>query len=161
MHKKDAKARLIPWILLIQEFNLKIWDRKGVENVVTDHLSRIPNALSNELPINDDFLDEQLLATFREPWFTDIVNYLVTNQTPSYWSKQEVYWFLFQGRYFFWEEPYLFKYCSNQIIRRCILDEKVRSVLSFLLRACMRWTLWSPRDCRKSAIKLVLLVHII
>ena len=42
-------------------------DKKGVENVVVDHLSRIPNALSNKLPINDDFLDEQLSATFREP----------------------------------------------------------------------------------------------
>ena len=77
MHKKDVKARLIRWILL-QEFDLKIRD-KGVENVVANHLSRIPNAPSNKLPINDDFPDEQLLATFREPWFADIASYLVTN----------------------------------------------------------------------------------
>jgi len=38
---------------------------------------------------------------------------------------------LSQARYFFWEGPYLFKYCSDQIIRRCIPNEKVRSVLSF------------------------------
>ena len=79
MLKKDTKARLIRWILLLQEFDLKIWDKKGVKNVITDHLSRDPNAPYNELPINDDFPDEWLLATFREPWFTDIVNYLVTN----------------------------------------------------------------------------------
>ena len=42
-------------------------------------LSRIPNTPHNELPINDDFPDEQLLVTFRKPWFADIVNYLVTN----------------------------------------------------------------------------------
>ena len=59
------------------------------------------------------------------------MNYLVTNQTPFDWSKNNVYWFLSQVRYFFWEEPYLFKYCSDQIIRRCIPDEEVRSVLSF------------------------------
>jgi len=44
-----------------------------------DHLSRVPNAPSNDLPISDNFPDEQLLAIFREPWFVDIVNYLVTN----------------------------------------------------------------------------------
>jgi len=39
MIKKDVKARLIRWILLLQEFNLEIWDKKGVENVAVDHLS--------------------------------------------------------------------------------------------------------------------------
>jgi len=58
MLKKDAKARLICWILLLQEFDLKIWDKKGVKNVITDHLSRVPNAPSDELPITDDFPDK-------------------------------------------------------------------------------------------------------
>ena len=91
MTKKDAKARLIRWILLLQEFDLEIRDKKGVENVVADHLSRIPNSPYNELPINEDFLDENLLAIFRESWFADIVNYLVTNQTLSHWSKHDIY----------------------------------------------------------------------
>ena len=64
MLKKDAKAR---WILLLQEFDLEIRDKKGVKNVIADHLSRVPNAPSNELPINDNFPNEQLFATFREP----------------------------------------------------------------------------------------------
>jgi len=104
MLKKDAKTRLIRWILLLQEFNLEIQDIKGVENIVTDYLSHIPNTPHNELPINDDFFDEQLLVAFREPWFVDIVNYLITNQTPSHWSKQDVYQFLSQVRNIFWEE---------------------------------------------------------
>ena len=39
--KKDAKPRLIRWILLLQEFDLKIRDKSGAENVVADHLSRL------------------------------------------------------------------------------------------------------------------------
>jgi len=67
---------------LISKFEIK-----GIKNVVTDHLSHVSNAPSNDLPINDNFPDEQLLATFKEPWYADIVNYLVTNQTPSHWLK--------------------------------------------------------------------------
>ena len=81
--------------------------------------------------INEDFPDENLLAIFREPLFADIVNYFVTNQTLSYWSKNDIYRFWSEVLYFLWEESYLFKYYSDQIIRRCIPDEEVKSVLSF------------------------------
>jgi len=67
MQKKDAKARLIHWILLLQEFNLEIKDKKGVENVVVDHLSRIPIALVEIIPINESFLDEHILVMCKEP----------------------------------------------------------------------------------------------
>ena len=65
MLKKDAKARLIHWILLLQEFDLEIRDKKVIENVVADHLSRI-SAPYHESPINDNFLDEQVLVAFLE-----------------------------------------------------------------------------------------------
>ena len=44
MAKKDAKLRLIRWILLLQEFDVEIRDKKGVKNVVVDHLSRLENS---------------------------------------------------------------------------------------------------------------------
>ena len=51
--KKDAKPRLIRWILLLQEFDLEIKDKRGVENTVADHLSRMQVTNMQELPIND------------------------------------------------------------------------------------------------------------
>ncbi|RVW70553.1 putative mitochondrial protein [Vitis vinifera] len=66
--KQDAKARLIRWILLLQEFNLQIKDKKGVENVVADHLSRLAIAHnSHSLPINDDFPEESLMLIEAAP----------------------------------------------------------------------------------------------
>ncbi|RVW11951.1 Retrovirus-related Pol polyprotein from transposon 297 [Vitis vinifera] len=77
--KQDAKVRLIRWILLLQEFNLQIKDKKGVENVVADHLSRLAIAHnSHGMPINDDFLEESLMLVEVAPWYAHIVNYLVT-----------------------------------------------------------------------------------
>ena len=59
--KKDAKPRLITWILLLQEFDLEIKDKKGVENSVADHLSRMTNTNTQDPPINDFLQDDMLL----------------------------------------------------------------------------------------------------
>ena len=59
----DAKARLIRGTILLQELNLQIWDKNGVENVVANHLSRLVIAHdSHGLPINDDFPEESLTS---------------------------------------------------------------------------------------------------
>jgi hypothetical protein len=55
MSKKNAKPRLISWVLLLQEFDLHIVDRKGVENPVADNLSRLENISFDPIPINDGF----------------------------------------------------------------------------------------------------------
>ncbi|XP_058732958.1 uncharacterized protein LOC131604542 [Vicia villosa] len=60
--KQDAKPRLLRWILLLQEFDLEIKDKKGAENVVADHLSRMEGLKPEETPINDDFPYERLIA---------------------------------------------------------------------------------------------------
>jgi hypothetical protein len=58
--KKDAKPRLIRWVLLLQEFNLHIVERKGEDNHVADHLYRMENIPNDLIPINDSFPNEQL-----------------------------------------------------------------------------------------------------
>ena len=66
--KQNAKARLIRWVLLLQEFNLQIRDKKGVENVVADHLSRLTIAHNtHNPPINDEFPEESLLLIKKTP----------------------------------------------------------------------------------------------
>ena len=59
--KKDAKPCLIHWILLLQEFDIEIKDKKGVENSVADHLSRMHFTSMQELPINDFLRDDMLM----------------------------------------------------------------------------------------------------
>ena len=84
MTKKDAKPRLIRWVLLLQEFDVEIKDKKGTENLVADHLSRLEGA-RDDIPVNDEFPDEKLFAIEdkREvPWFADYVNYLVAKVIP-------------------------------------------------------------------------------
>jgi hypothetical protein len=55
MNKKDAKPRLIRWVLLLQEFDLHIVERKGEDNPVADHFSRMENIPIDPIPINDRF----------------------------------------------------------------------------------------------------------
>ena len=90
MTKNDAKPRLIRWVLLLQEFDLEIKDKKGTGNLVADHLSRL-EGVSDEVQVNDNFPDEQLLSIEdkREvPWFADYLNYLVAKVIPPEFSYQ-------------------------------------------------------------------------
>ncbi|GJT42798.1 reverse transcriptase domain-containing protein [Tanacetum coccineum] len=85
--KKDAKARLLRWVLLLQEFDFKVIDTKGAENLTADHLSRLENPYENVLDpkeINETFPLETLnMVTFRgdssTPWFADFANYHAGN----------------------------------------------------------------------------------
>ena len=78
--KADSKPRLIRWILLLQEFDLVIKDKKGSENLVADHLSRLVNeeVTHKELEVRDEFPDELLLVVNERPWFADLANYKAT-----------------------------------------------------------------------------------
>ncbi|WKA10589.1 hypothetical protein VitviT2T_028154 [Vitis vinifera] len=128
--KQDAKARLIRWIILLQEFDLQIRDKKGVENVVADHLSRLATHNSHVLPINDDFPEESLMLLAKTPWYAHIANYLVTGEVSSEWKAQARKHFFAKIHAYYWEEPFLFKYCANHIIRKCVPEEEQQGILN-------------------------------
>ncbi|GKB80626.1 reverse transcriptase domain-containing protein [Tanacetum coccineum] len=81
--KQDAKPRLLWWILLLQEFDVIIRDKKRVENLVADHLSILENPHQGDLEkkeITETFPLETLgKISFHgdssTPWFADIANY--------------------------------------------------------------------------------------
>ncbi|GJS50977.1 reverse transcriptase domain-containing protein [Tanacetum coccineum] len=114
--KQDAKPRLIRWILLLQEFNIEIKDKKGTKNVAADYLSRInKDETSNDSDVDDNFPSETLMeiTTKDTPWFADFANYLVGDIIPKGMTYQQKNKFFSDLKHYFWEEPYLFKVCSD------------------------------------------------
>ena len=129
--KQNAKARLIRWVLLLQEFNLQIKDKKGVENVVVDHLSRLTIAHDTQNPpINEEFPEEYLMQLEKAPWYAHISNFLTTGEIPSDWKEHDRKYFLAKIYSYYWEEPFLFKYCAYQITRKCVPEEEQQGILS-------------------------------
>ena len=129
--KKEAKPRLIRWILLLQEFDLEIKDKKGSENLVADHLSRLVRE-EESLPLHDRFPDEQLMfIKSTNPWYADMVNYLVTKELPKDLTPAQKNKIKHDARYYIWDEPYLWKHCADQIIRRCVPESEVTAILTF------------------------------
>ncbi|GKF10181.1 reverse transcriptase domain-containing protein, partial [Tanacetum coccineum] len=110
--KQDAKPRLLRWILLLQEFNVIIRDKKGAENLAADHLSRLENP--HQVP----------------PWFVDIANYHAGNFVVKGMSSQQKKKFFKDVKHYFWDDPYLFKICADQVIRRCVHGQEAVDILT-------------------------------
>ncbi|XP_022843126.1 uncharacterized protein LOC111366645 [Olea europaea var. sylvestris] len=111
--KKDAKPRLIRWILLLQEFDVEIRDKKGSENVVADHPSRLENEkVVDDNQIRETFPDEIMLAVSTKiPWYADFVNYLVPGRLPPDLTFHQKKKFLHDVKSYLWDDPILFKRC--------------------------------------------------
>ncbi|GKB78453.1 reverse transcriptase domain-containing protein [Tanacetum coccineum] len=101
--KQDAKPRLLWWILLLQEFNVTIRDKKGEENLTADHFTA---------------------------WFADFTNYHVGNFVVKGMSSQQKKKFFKDVKHYFWDEPYLFKICMDQVIRRCVYGQEALDILT-------------------------------
>ncbi|GJR42572.1 reverse transcriptase domain-containing protein [Tanacetum coccineum] len=134
--KKDSKARLLRWVLLLQEFDFDVVDTKGAENLAADHLSRLENPHENELDpkeINEKFPLETLssiaVLDASTPWFADIANYHAGNFVIKGMSTQQKRKFFKDVKHYFWEDPFLFKICADQVIRRCVFGKEAHDIL--------------------------------
>ncbi|CAM8913785.1 unnamed protein product [Rhodiola kirilowii] len=133
MAKKDAKPRLIRWVLLLQEFNIEIKDKKGVENVVADHLSRMEHYDTKwfSTPIRDSFLGEYLLSVNDDaPWYADYVNYLTCNILPNDLDHNQRRKFLHDVSRYFWVDPFLYKLCADGIYRKCVTKDDAKGIIA-------------------------------
>ncbi|GJT79280.1 reverse transcriptase domain-containing protein [Tanacetum coccineum] len=165
MAKQDAKSRLLRWILLLQEFNIEIRDKKGAENVAADHLSRLENPHKNELEkqhitesfpleslgrfesvkeinVNENVINENekvvenvvlnnvnVLSDNTTPWFADLANYHAGNFVKKGMSSQQKRKFFKDAKHYYWDDPYLFKICADQVIRRCVFGKEAHEIL--------------------------------
>ncbi|GJT91557.1 reverse transcriptase domain-containing protein [Tanacetum coccineum] len=133
--KKDAKPRLLRWILLLQEFDVFIHDKKKERKA--DHLSRLENPYQSELKkkeIMETFPLETLgMVTLHgddsNPWFADFENYHAGNFVVKGMSSQQKKKFFKDVKHYFWDDPYLFKICANQVIWRCVFGQEAYDIL--------------------------------
>ena len=83
LSKKEAKPRRIRWVLLLQEFDLEIKDKKDSENSVAYHLSRLHVPSGGD--IGDTFLDKHLLAIWSHaPWYAHVINFIMIGSIPEH-----------------------------------------------------------------------------
>ncbi|GKD70497.1 reverse transcriptase domain-containing protein [Tanacetum coccineum] len=134
LSKQDAKPRLLRWVLLLQEFDITIRDKKGSENLAADHLSRLENPHKDVLEnkdINENFPLETLgvISSGSTPWFTDFANFHARNFIIKGMSSQQKRKFFKDVKHYFWDDPYLFRICADQIIRRCVHGKEANDIL--------------------------------
>nr|GEU69546.1 reverse transcriptase domain-containing protein [Tanacetum cinerariifolium] len=134
---KDSKARLLRWVLLLQEFTFKVIDTKGAENLAADHLSRLENPHQNVLDpkeINESFPLETLnlvstCSNLSTSWFGDFTNYHAGNFVVKGMSSQQKNKFFKDVKHSFWDDPFLFKICADQVIQRCVHGQEAIDIL--------------------------------
>nr|GEU29874.1 reverse transcriptase domain-containing protein [Tanacetum cinerariifolium] len=134
LNKQDAKPRLLRWVLLLQEFDITILDKKGYENLAADHLSRLENPHKDVLEnkdINESFLLETLgsLSCDSTLWFADIANFHAGNFIKKGLTSQQKRKFFKDVKHFFWDDPYLFRIYADQIIRHCVHGQEAFDIL--------------------------------
>ena len=145
MTKSDSKLRLIRWILLLQEFDLEIKDKKDNENNVVDHLSRLANeevtALESE--VMDEFPDEKLLVIQERPWFADLANFKAAGVVSEDFGWHQKKKFFKDANHYVWDDPYLFKIGADNLIRRCVTRNEAKNILwhcQFTIWRSFKWT---------------------
>nr|GFA87032.1 reverse transcriptase domain-containing protein [Tanacetum cinerariifolium] len=119
------------------EFDFKVIDTRGAENYAADNLSRLENPYENVFDpkeINKTFLLESLNKVAHKdpstPWFADLANYHFGNFIIKGMTSQQKQKFFKDARHYFWDDPYLFRTCADQIIRRCVAGKEAIDILN-------------------------------
>ena len=97
---------------MLREFDLEIKDKKGSDNVITDHLSRLEKTTEEEKgsEIAENFPDEQLfMLSIQTPWYADSVNYLACGIIPYEFNSQQKRKLRTDSRFYIWDDPLLFR----------------------------------------------------
>ncbi|GJY56472.1 reverse transcriptase domain-containing protein [Tanacetum coccineum] len=122
--------------LLVLEFDVEIRDKKGAKNLAADHLSRLENPHQNEFEnkeITETFPLETLgsvaLRDDNTPWFADFANYHAGNFIVKGMSTQQKNKFFKDVKHYFWDGPFLFMICADQVIRHCVSRQEAFDIL--------------------------------
>ncbi|GJZ21137.1 reverse transcriptase domain-containing protein [Tanacetum coccineum] len=138
MHKQTAKTEVAPVCSSpTQEFDITIDPlkiKKGSENLAADHLSRLENPHKDVLEnkdINENFPLETLgkISNENTPWFADYANFHAGNFIIKGMTTQQKKKFFKDVKHYFWDDPYLFRICADQIIRRCVHGQEANDIL--------------------------------
>ncbi|GKF35958.1 hypothetical protein Tco_0112716 [Tanacetum coccineum] len=115
---------------------LKFETKKGAENLAAYHLSRLENPHQDKFEnkeINEAFPLETLgsiaLKDDNTPWFADFANYHAGKFIVKGMSSQQKNKFFKDVKHYFWDDPFLFKICADQVIRRCVSGQEALDVL--------------------------------
>ncbi|XP_047249962.1 uncharacterized protein LOC107876444 [Capsicum annuum] len=108
-------------------------DRKRCENQVAEHLSRPESSHEKlgEIDFDYTFPYDLVMSLSRSitPWYTDYNNYIVSGVLPDELNHYQKKWFLSDVKKYFWDEPFLFSECTDGVIRRCVMNAKMRAIL--------------------------------
>nr|GEY73567.1 reverse transcriptase domain-containing protein [Tanacetum cinerariifolium] len=134
LSKQDAKPKLIWWVLLLQEFDIIICDKKRTENLAADHLSGLENShkdVFENKDINENFPLETRgkISSGSTLWFADFTNFHAGNFIVKGMSSQQKKKFFNDVKHYFWDDSYLFWICADKIIRWCVHGQEAYDIL--------------------------------
>ena len=129
MNKTITNGRVTQWLLLLQEFNITVFDRPGKENLVADFFSYIQHEDSTK-PVDDTFHNEHIfVVSVQTPCFANISNYLETGKIPNHLPPHDKHRIIVQSSNYSWVDNDLFCTSPDLMIRRCVREDEITDII--------------------------------
>ncbi|GJW18207.1 reverse transcriptase domain-containing protein [Tanacetum coccineum] len=154
--KKDTKPRLVRWILLLQEFDVVIRDKKGAENLVADHLYRLENLITDKSRTRKSLktfpletlgsvaLRVKYPHRFADSQINHAGNFIVKGDVTQQKNK-----FFKDVKHYFWDDPFLFNLCGSNDPAVCARQRSSRHS-----RSLPQWTHRGTSWCKSHRQKV-------